>query len=118
YDRVQQRLMLADGPAILLYTRFVEFEPGMVVRVLSLVRQSFPTATLLVVGASAGGAAETEVRAAARHAGVADAIVWHGWADPGDIPELAGSCDVAIHPFDDNLVNRSKCSVKLLELMA
>jgi glycosyltransferase involved in cell wall biosynthesis len=115
---LRQPAPLSDEPAILLYTRFVEFEPALVVRVLSDVRRSFPKATMLIVGASADGSAEIAVRAAARQAGLGDAIRWHGWADPVDIPELAAACEVAIHPFDDNLVNRSKCSVKLLELMA
>jgi glycosyltransferase involved in cell wall biosynthesis len=117
-DRIQQRLSLGDGPVILLYTRFIEFEPTMAVRVLSVVRNSFPNAMLLVVGASADGTAEIAVRTAAQQSGLGDAIRWHGWADPADIPNLAAACSVAIHPFDDNLVNRSKCSVKLLELMA
>jgi len=105
-------------PVILLYTRFVEFDPTLVVRVLSSVRSSIPTVTLLVVGASADGSAEVAVRAAARAAGLDDAINWHGWADPAQIAIIAAGADVAIHPFDDTLVNRSKCSVKLLELMA
>ena len=116
--QVRQQHNLGDGPTILLYTRFIEFEPTSVVRVLSEVRKSFPTTLLLVAGASADGAAERTVRNAAQQAGLSDAIRWHGWADPDEIPDLASASSVAIHPFDDNLVNRSKCSVKLLELMA
>ncbi|HVB65255.1 MAG TPA: glycosyltransferase family 4 protein [Nitrolancea sp.] len=117
-SRIQQRLDLGDGPVILLYTRFIEFEPAMVVSVLIEVRKSFPTAMLLIVGASADGLAEITVRVAAQQAGLSEAIRWHGWADPAEIPDLAAASAVAIHPFDDNLVNRAKCSVKLLELMA
>lgn len=106
------------SPWILLYTRFIEFDPIMVVRVLSEVRETIPNSRLLVVGASADGLAETAVRSAAGQAGLSDAIRWHGWADPLEIAALAASCDVAIHPFDDNRVNRAKCSVKLLELLA
>jgi len=105
-------------PTILLYTRFVEFRPEFVVHVLREVREVHPSATLRIVGGSADGHAEQEVRRAAQAAGIADAIDWHGWADPNEVSELAAWCDTAIHPFDDTIVNRAKCSVKLLELMA
>jgi glycosyltransferase involved in cell wall biosynthesis len=105
-------------PAILLYTRFIEFEPEFIVRVLVDVRHALPDAILRIVGASADGRAEIELRDAAHNAGVADAIDVRGWVGQEEIPELAAACDLAIHPFDDNLVNRAKCSVKLLELMA
>ncbi|HEX7102068.1 MAG TPA: glycosyltransferase family 4 protein [Nitrolancea sp.] len=105
-------------PTILLYTRFVEFEPEFIVRVLVDVRKAIPDAIVRIAGASADGRAEIVLRESARDAGVAGAIDLRGWVGPDDIPELAAVCDLAIHPFDDSLVNRSKCSVKLLELMA
>ncbi|HEX3724320.1 MAG TPA: glycosyltransferase family 4 protein [Nitrolancea sp.] len=114
----EARNPLSATPWILLYTRFIEFDPIIVVRVLSAIREAFPNTKLLVVGASANGAAEVAVRAAAGQAGLSDCIRWHGWADPTEVAALAASCDVAIHPFDDNNVNRAKCSVKLLELLA
>ena len=105
-------------PVILLYTRFVEFQPEFVVRVLATVRNAIPGVTLLIAGASASGEPEIALRTAAHAAGLADAIECRGWVAQDEIPELAASCDLAIHPFDDNLINRAKCSVKLLELMS
>jgi glycosyltransferase involved in cell wall biosynthesis len=105
-------------PTILVYTRFIEFEPEFIVRVLVDVRHALPDAILRIVGASADGCAEIGLRDAAHNAGIADAIDVRGWVGQDEIPELAATCDLAIHPFDDNLVNRAKCSVKLLELMA
>lgn len=105
-------------PAILLYTRFVEFRPEFVVQVLAEVRNAIPGVTLRIAGASASGQAEIALRAAAHAAGLADVIEYRGWVGQDEIPELAAGCDLAIHPFDDNLVNRAKCSVKLLELMS
>ncbi|HVX30595.1 MAG TPA: glycosyltransferase family 4 protein [Nitrolancea sp.] len=107
-----------EPPIILLYTRFVEFKPELIAQLLVFVREAFPGALVRIVGASADGRPETELRRAARAAGVGDAIDWHGWAGQDEISQLAAACDVAVHPFDDNLVNRAKCSVKLLELMA
>ncbi len=42
----------------------------------------------------------------------------HGYVDRAQLPRLLGSASVALYPYDDNLINRSKQSVKLLELMA
>jgi glycosyltransferase involved in cell wall biosynthesis len=105
-------------PTILLYTRFVEFKPEFVVQVLVAVRRVVPNALLHIAGGSADGEAERELRSLAQAAGVANAIDWHGWVQPDILPEITGACTVAIHPFDDNLINRAKSSVKLLELMA
>jgi glycosyltransferase involved in cell wall biosynthesis len=58
------------------------------------------------------------VREAARHAGIEDRIIWLGWIDPSEVGRIAAGCELALHPFDDTPVNRAKCSVKLLELMA
>ncbi len=117
-ESTRQRLNLSSKRVVLLYTRFVEFEPAIVVRVMSRVRTEVPEAILLIVGASAGGDAEREIQFQSSRSGQGDSIVFAGWAAAHDIPGLLAAGDVAIHPFDDNLVNRSKCSVKLLELMA
>ncbi len=105
-------------PMIGLYTRFVEFDVSSVARVMKLVVERFPTARLLIVGASASGEAERLLLDTAHQMGIVEVFDIRGWTEPDAIPALISSCDVAIHPFDDNTVNRAKCSVKLLELMA
>src|SRR5439155_15018155 len=40
-----------------------------------------------------------------------------GWAQREDLPDLLAAADVALVPMDDTLVNRCRCSVKLLDLM-
>ncbi len=42
----------------------------------------------------------------------------HGYAERDELPELLSRATVALFPYEDNLINRSKQSVKLLELMA
>jgi len=108
----------SESPTVLLYTRFVEFDVSFVVRIMSRVRQEVPDAGLLVIGASADGRAEERLRDEARRAGIAGAVNLRGWVEPHAIPALLRRAEVAIHPFDDTPVNRAKCSVKLLELMA
>ncbi|MBI3971190.1 MAG: glycosyltransferase family 4 protein [Chloroflexi bacterium] len=106
-----------EGPVILLYTRFFEFQPGRVVEVLRRVHAAVPAARLLVVGAGKYGQERT-LEALARGRGLGDAVVLAGWQPMESLPGLLRSADVAIAPADDNLANRAKCSVKLLELMA
>jgi glycosyltransferase involved in cell wall biosynthesis len=49
--------------------------------------------------------------------GFADALVMGGWLDPLDIPSYLAAADVAIYPFRDDLINRSKCPAKLTEIL-
>jgi glycosyltransferase involved in cell wall biosynthesis len=103
-------------PVILLYTRFFEFDPGTVVRVLGMVRQSVPAARLQVVGAGLRGEEEVFRRLIAS-AGLADAVEEVGWVDPNYLPTYLTAAGCALYPFDDTLVNRTKCPVKLADLL-
>jgi glycosyltransferase involved in cell wall biosynthesis len=125
---------------ILLYTRFFEFPVSRVIEVLRRVREGVPGARLLVVGEGLFGE-EEELFRLARRAGltVADPppdaiqdgpyldsvasastadITYAGWVDPGELPSYFARAAVAIYPFDDTLVNRTKCAVKLTDLLA
>lgn len=117
-ESTSERLNLSGKRVVILYTRFVEFKPEFVLEVISQIRAEVSQAVLLIVGASAGGDPERAIRREIDRAGGQDSVVFAGWAKEQEIPALLASGEVAIHPFDDNLVNRSKCSVKLLELMA
>lgn len=104
------------APVLLLYTRFFEFLPERVVDVLERVRSAVPEAQLLVVGAGKHGQ-ERLLAETARARGIADAIVLAGWQAPEALPRLLATADVALFPADDNLANRAKCSVKLLQAL-
>ena len=108
----------ARGPRLLLYTRFVEFQPSFIVAALARVRSRFADVGLVVAGSSSDGVAEMVLMREAGRAGLSAAITCLGWIAPESLGSLARSCELAIHPFDDTRLNRSKCSVKLLELMA
>ena len=108
----------AHPPAtLLLYTRFFEFGLDFLLEMLAALRRRHPEARLLVAGQ---GLFQEERRlpalAAAR--GLEGAIDDRGWVEPAQLAALMAGADVAIYPFDDTLVNRSKSSVKLLELLA
>jgi glycosyltransferase involved in cell wall biosynthesis len=108
----------AGRPVILLYTRFTEFAPEFAVEILDRVDDEMPDCQLFIAGGSADGSSEERLTTAARRAGLADQIVQIGWIAPDSLGRIASRCDVALVPFDDSVINRAKCSVKLLELMA
>lgn len=113
----RERLGLGEGPVVLLYTRFAEFHPERPLRVLMKVRERYHQAKLLVVGAGLRGE-ETILRRTASAAGLSEAIVETGWVSWEEVPRYLRLADVALLPMDDDLVNRTKCPVKVLDLMA
>ena len=104
-------------PCILLYTRFFEFNVARVVQVLRRVRERVPAARLLVVGKGLFGEEEQLLRLA-QDAGLDGAVEYVGWVEPESLPGYFARADLAIYPFDDTLVNRTKCAAKLRDLLA
>lgn len=105
------------SPILLLYTRFWEFTITDLIAAFVAIHQHCPTVRLLVVGKGERGE-EMELLRRAEHAGVAKAIDYVGWVEPTALPPLLTSADIALVPLDDTLINRARCSVKFLELMA
>jgi len=114
---LRSRLGLSGQPVILLYTRFVEYQPGRVVQVLRELIRYQPEATLLVVGAGMAGE-EEKLLSEAISLGVGERVRLMGWLNPEQVASSFRAADVAIYPMDDNLLNRTKCPMKLVELMA
>ncbi len=112
-------------PTLLLYTRFFEFDLERLWGVLWQVRDALPEARVWVVGQGFAGE-ELELMALARDAGWRIArepdaeadLVYAGWVAPETLPDHFAQVDVALYPFNDTLVNRTKCPVKLLDLLA
>jgi glycosyltransferase involved in cell wall biosynthesis len=44
-------------------------------------------------------------------------VCFTGWLPVGQLPALFDAVDVAIFPYDDTIINRTKCSVKLIDLL-
>jgi glycosyltransferase involved in cell wall biosynthesis len=105
------------GPVVLLYTRFWEFDLRELLAALVPVAQRRPDMRLRVIGRGERGEERELLRLAAR-AGLAAAIDARGWVEPAHIPALIAGCDAALVPVADTLINRARCSAKLLELMA
>jgi len=125
---------------ILLYTRFFEFPVSRVIEVLQHVRERIPEARLLVVGKGLFGEEEELFDLAVQSdltvqrdvsiplsprplvplssAESSADILYAGWVPSDTLPAYFAQADVAIYPFDDTLVNRAKCAVKLRDLLA
>ncbi len=117
-ERAAARALLgiADAPTILLYTRFWEYPLHDIIDVLLVLRERRPDARLLMVGDGERGEAAS-LRRMAERAGVAWLADIRGWSDRATIAAAFAVADLAIVPFADTLMNRAKCSVKLLELL-
>ena len=102
---------------ILLYTRFFEFKIERVLEVLRRVVAQEPGAKLVVVGRGFNGEEEQLLRQA-EAIGLRGSIEYAGWVDAAALPAYFAQACVAIHPFDDTLINRAKCSVKLIDLLS
>ena len=107
----------SDRPTLLLYTRFFEFALERPLEVLANVKRHFPTVRLRVAGRGLFGE-ETRFLEMAAGRGLAEAIEYEGWLEPDTLGSEFAGADVALYPFDDTLVNRTKSPVKLLELMS
>jgi len=130
-----------SADTILLYTRFFEFPVERVMEVFLRVRERMPSARMLVVGEGLFGEEEDFLRLA-RDAGLTvrdeapgasdegapamgggelwsggPDVVYTGWVPPERLDGLFAQAKLAIYPFDDTLVNRAKCAVKLVDLM-
>jgi glycosyltransferase involved in cell wall biosynthesis len=104
-------------PTLLLYTRFFEFSVERAVRIIAGTLSAVADAHVIVVGAGLFGEEKAFVAQIAA-AGLADRVTYAGWRAPDELPAIFAGADVAIYPFDDTLINRCKCAVKLIDLLA
>jgi len=103
-------------PTMLLYTRFWELDLGELAAALAALHAARPEARLIVVGRGERGE-ERELLALAGRAGFAKLLDYRGWLEPAVIPATIAEAGIALVPTRDTLVNRARCSAKLLELM-
>jgi glycosyltransferase involved in cell wall biosynthesis len=115
--QVREKYALGEDPVVLLYTRFVEFRVERVMEIFARVLAQMPSAQMLVVGKGLQSE-ETRLMQLAREGGLLDKIKYVGWVDAAELPDFFAAADVAIYPFDDTLINRTKCAVKLIDLLA
>lgn len=107
---------LGKNPVILLYTRFFEFSLPRVVQVISGIFEKVKDANLLVVGKGLFGEEEVfkEILDTQK---IADRVKFAGWVQPECLGSYFSASDIALYPMDDTILNRTKCPVKLIDLL-
>jgi len=116
--RVRSALGLEGARVILLVTRFFEYDVARVVEALRLVHAQVPDVRLLVVGEALYPEEESRFYRLVSEASLEHIVVRAGWVPLGELPDYYAAGDLALYPFDDTLINRTKCSVKLAGLLA
>lgn len=113
-------------PTILLYTRFFEFDLERLWCIVTRVRETHPSVRLYVVGKGFFGEA-SRLLGRASEAGwrVTESVldeeadlVYAGYVSLAEQPAHFARAHLAIYPFDDTLLNRTKCPLKLMDLLA
>jgi glycosyltransferase involved in cell wall biosynthesis len=115
--RLREHYGLADAPVALLYTRFFEYGLDRAADIMQGVLAFEPQTRWLIVGRGLFGE-EAQFLDITRARGIAERIVYAGWVPPEQLPAHLALARVAIYPFDDTLVNRCKCAMKLIDLLA
>jgi glycosyltransferase involved in cell wall biosynthesis len=82
---------------------------------LERVRTQIPGVRLAILGTGDGLPA---LRAEVERRGLEHAVTLTGWVDHIRAADYVAAADVAIYPYRDHLINRSKCSAKIIEYMA
>jgi glycosyltransferase involved in cell wall biosynthesis len=116
-EELRHKHALGDAPVALLYTRFFEFRVERALTIMQGVLAQMPEARWLVVGKGFFGE-EQRLLALAREQGLAAGIVYAGWVPAEQVPAYLALGRVAIYLLDDTLINRTKCAVKLIDLLA
>jgi len=114
-------------PTLLLYTRFFEYKLERLWHIVQGVRVHYPDLRLWVVGKGFFNE-ELALLRLARESNwhVAETmpppegadLIYAGLVKPEERPMHFAQADIALYPFDDTLINRTKCPVKLLDLLA
>ena len=112
-------LHAADAPpTVLIYSRLFEFEPERLVTILRGVKTAVPDTKFLFVGAGLFAADASQLQQQLQDADLLTAVTDVGWVEPENLPETLCQGDVGIYLMEDNLLNRTKCPVKLADQLA
>ena len=114
----REALGLAGRPVLLLYSRLFEFDAGRLVAILQQVRAALPDLTVLAVGAGLYEEDAAALRQQLAETGLDRALVDAGWVAEAELPALLAAADVGLYLMDDTLLNRTKCPVKLADMLA
>ncbi len=103
-------------PHAVIYTRFYDVPPEEWVQLVVSLLTREPELTLSIVGAGPRSPMADMLPALERQ-GLSDRVRVCGWLDFARLGAFFADCDLALMPMADTLANRSKCSVRYIDLM-
>ena len=113
-----QRSSVQSVYKLLLYSRLFEFDTTRLVAVLAGVKTAVPNLTILAIGTGLYDEQNALFRQQLADAGLQDSIRNVGWVELEALPALLAQADVGLYLMDDSLLNRTKCPVKLADMIA
>ncbi|HIP70141.1 MAG TPA: glycosyltransferase [Anaerolineae bacterium] len=105
-------------PTVLVYSRLFEFDTGRLAQILRGVKTAVPELRILSVGAGLYDKDAANFQAQLAAAGLQDAFTDAGWVDEAELPAVLSQADVGIYLMADTLLNRTKCPVKLADMLS
>lgn len=108
----------AAPPTVLVYSRLFEFDTGRLVAILQQVQTAVPDLKILLVGAGLFADDAARFRQQLAGAGLLTAVEDAGWVEPAALPALLRRAHVGLYLMADSLLNRTKCPVKLADMVA
>jgi glycosyltransferase involved in cell wall biosynthesis len=113
--RVREQLSIGSAPMLVFVGNIsLGDDLDLALRALPKVLERLPGCKLVIVGAGDG---LPRLRALADELALHDAVRFTGWIDYRHVPAHLAAADIAIYPYRDTLINRAKCSIKVLEYM-
>jgi glycosyltransferase involved in cell wall biosynthesis len=112
------RLGLGQRPTVLVYSRLFEFDTARLAAVLAGIRAAVPDVAVLLVGAGLYEKDAARFREQLVAATLLEAVIDTGWVELDQLPATLAAADVGLYLMDDTLLNRTKCPVKLADMLA
>ena len=103
-------------PRVLLLSRFVEVTPAWLGEFWRVLHREMDEAVLIIAGKALHAGGETTYLHALKSALPADQsanVVWLGYIDPVDLPDLYRFVDCAVFPSENSAMLQAKCSVRM-----
>ena len=113
----REGLGLGERPTLLLYSRLFEFDIGRLIAILQQVVQAIPDVVVLAVGAGLYEDDAAQFRDELAKAHLLEHVVDTGWLDEAVLPATLLAADVGLYLMEDDLLNRTKCPVKLADML-
>ena len=107
----------SEQPTLLLYSRLFEFDVGRLVTVLRGVKTAVPDSENSLRRHRLIRRLCRKLRQQWAEAGLLDCVEDVGWVKESELPALLTQADVGLYFMDDTLLNRTKCPVKLADML-